>query len=68
MILYTPLSQEEIFYNEEEAKVKRTVVSHEGKMFYVDKYSNGEYRLAQLLSSNPNDYLSESFRPGSLLD
>lgn len=64
MILYTPVAQEEVFSNQEKA-AERSYVTHEGKMFYVDKHSNGEYQLAQLLSTNPNDYLNESYRPGS---
>lgn len=67
MILYTPLAMEDVLLNEEEQKVIRSCVNYEGKMFYVDKFPNGEHRLAQLVSTNPNDYLNTSYTPGETL-
>jgi hypothetical protein len=65
MILYTPMTYEEVFGQYEEKNIERSYITHQGKMFYVDKHPNGEYRLAQLISSNPEDYLNEDFQPGS---
>ncbi|MCM3738992.1 YlzJ-like family protein [Oceanobacillus luteolus] len=58
---------EEVYANKDEVKPERSYVTHEGKMFCIDKYPNGEYRLAQLISSNPSDYLNENYQPGSPL-
>ena len=67
MIFYTPLQLEEVFVNPEEEQAERAYVSHGGKMLYVDKFPNGEYMLTQLVSTNPNDYLNDHYRPGSYL-
>lgn len=67
MIFYTPLQLEEVFANPEEAKTERSYINHGGKMFYVDKLPNGEYMLAQLVSTDPDDYLIDNYFPGSSL-
>lgn len=65
MILYTPLSQEEIFPEEE--TTNRKFISYEGKTLCVDQLEDGAYSLVQLLSTDPEDYLDPTLSPGSIL-
>jgi len=64
-MLYTPLAVEDIFPTEEKAKVK--LVQYEGRMVYVSEGESGEIQLERLLSTNPNDYLNQSYNPGTIL-
>ncbi|WP_042223719.1 YlzJ-like family protein [Oceanobacillus manasiensis] len=67
MILYTPLSQEEIFPQQEDVTAKRQCVVHQGKSMYVEQKEDGSYQLLQLLSTDPQDYLNDSLSPGTIL-
>lgn len=64
MVLYTPLSINEIFPPEEE---EYKLVSYKGKSIYVKQNKQGELQLVQLLSTDPQDFLNASFTPGSIL-
>lgn len=66
MILYTPLSESEIFPYEEET-MKREFVSHEGRTLYVEHSEDGAYKLIQLMSTDPQDFLNETYMPGTIL-
>lgn len=66
MILYTPLSREDIFPADEE-RHQRKFISYEGKTLCVEQLENGSYSLVQLLSTNPQDYLDPTLMPGSIL-
>lgn len=65
MILYTPLSKEDIF--PEEGTHNRQFVSYQGKTLCVDQLEDGSYSLVQILSTDPQDYLDPSLSPGSIL-
>lgn len=67
MILYTPLSQDDIFPSNASSYNNRQCITYEGKTCYVEKNSNGEYQLIQLLSTDPQDFLNENFTPGRIL-
>lgn len=67
MILYTPLAMEDVLSGWDDTSMKRECVSHQGRMFYVDKATTGEYQLAQLVSTNPFDYLNQQYSPGTSL-
>lgn len=67
MILYTPLSYEEIF-PQETSNVNRQVISYNGTLIHVEEVSPGSYEVLQLLSTNPQDYLNETFFPGSRIN
>ena len=66
MILYTPLSQSDIFPDSEETS-QRKFVSYQGKTLYVEQGENGTYELIQLMSTDPQDFLNESYAPGTIL-
>lgn len=67
MILYTPLSEAEIFPCSDEAYAKRECVTYKNTAMYVERKSDGTYQLLQLLSSNPNDFLKSDLQPGTIL-
>ena len=64
MVLYTPLTHEEIFPYEQ---TKEEVLQYNGKMVYAMKTETGEMRLIRLMSTNPQDYLNSSLQPGAIL-
>lgn len=65
MVLYTPLVEQDIFPSEEENQTK--FVSYEGRMVQVSSLQSGQYRIEQLISTNPTDYLNESYLPGTII-
>lgn len=65
MILYTPLSESDIFPSEESVHHKRSCVTHNGRSLYVEENDDGSYQLLQLLSTDPNDFLDTSYTPGT---
>ncbi|WP_085992361.1 YlzJ-like family protein [Oceanobacillus senegalensis] len=67
MILYTPLSENDIFPPTEDAFSSRQCISCDGKMMIADRNQDGTYQVVQLLSSNPEDFLDQRFLPGSIL-
>ncbi|MFC0301365.1 YlzJ-like family protein [Virgibacillus soli] len=67
MILYTPLSESDIFPQDENEFGKRHCVSHGGKTLYVEEQADGSFQLLQLLSTDPNDFLDQQYNPGTIL-
>jgi hypothetical protein len=67
MILYTPLSQEEVFPPANESYSNRHFISYEGRSVYAEQMEDGSYQLLQLMSTDPQDFLDEKFTPGSIL-
>lgn len=68
MILYTPLSDSDIFPPSNEEFLNREYITYEGKMMIADRNENGSYQIVQLLSTDPQDYLNMKFSPGSIID
>lgn len=66
MILYTPLSQGDIFPMNEDGFTKRQCVSYQGKLLYVEEIEKGSYELLQLLSTDPQDFLDTKYSPGNI--
>jgi hypothetical protein len=66
VILYTPLSQSDIFPPSDEGFKNRECISYDGKMMLADKNLDGSYQMVQLLSTDPQDFLK--FSPGSILN
>ena len=64
MVLYTPLSHEEIFPSEHK---HHELVQYQGKLVYVKKTEVGEMQLVRLMSTDPQDYLNASLQPGAIL-
>ena len=67
MILYTPLSESDIFPTTDNTYANRQCVTYEGRTVFVEKNNNGEYQLVQLLSTDPQDYLNDKYTPGSII-
>ncbi|WP_083443556.1 YlzJ-like family protein [Ornithinibacillus contaminans] len=67
MILYTPLAETDIFPIAADAYTNRVCINYGGKQVYVEKNSDGAYRLLQLLSTDPQDFLNENYTPGTII-
>ncbi|PAV30056.1 hypothetical protein CIL05_09265 [Virgibacillus profundi] len=67
MILYTPLSEADIYPNSPEDFSNRHCVSYGGKSLYVEQTADGSYQLLQLLSTDPQDFMDENYTPGTIL-
>ncbi|WP_102028274.1 YlzJ-like family protein [Salirhabdus sp. Marseille-P4669] len=67
MILYTPLSMDDIFPEDEREYEKHKWINVEGKMMKVYDHNDGTVELTQMISTNPNDYLDTRYMPGSRL-
>ncbi|WP_226034891.1 YlzJ-like family protein [Aquibacillus saliphilus] len=67
MILYTPLSESDIYPTEQKDYDKCQTVNYQGRMVQVEKQDDGSFRILQLLSTDPNDYLDNSFTPGEII-
>ncbi|SFM31263.1 YlzJ-like protein [Gracilibacillus orientalis] len=66
MILYTPLSYEDIHYTEKDYQ-QFEFINYQNKSCCIQRLENGDMRIVQLLSTNPNDYLAEHFSPGTII-
>lgn len=66
MILYTPLSETDIFPTENKA-YQREHLSYHGKNVIAERTTEGNYQIIQLLSTDPQDFLEETYIPGSIL-
>lgn len=65
MILYTPLSLEDIYPQAPEEYSNRQFISHEGRSLYVEQTADGSYQLLQLMSTDPQDFLKKTYTPGT---
>ncbi|MCP8616466.1 YlzJ-like family protein [Salirhabdus salicampi] len=65
MILYTPLSEEDIFPTEETEYEKHQWVSVDNRYVKVMQVEDGSFEILQVLSTNPNDYMNGNLTPGS---
>jgi len=68
MILYTTMPQEMIFPINDEDYKKQKVVQINGVSLLVTEYDSMRYQIVRLLSSNPKDFLIESFMPGQIIE
>ncbi|MEW9676657.1 YlzJ-like family protein [Lentibacillus sp. L22] len=66
-MLYTPLSELDIFPSSEKHYAKRQCVSYKGRALYVEQQDDGSYQLLQLISSDPQDFLDGTLTPGTIL-
>ncbi|RDW17783.1 YlzJ-like family protein [Oceanobacillus chungangensis] len=68
MILYTPVAITDIYPNTSDLFENRTFIEHEGKLIAVDKNTDGSYKLIQLLSTDPQDFLNDNYCPGTVIN
>ncbi|RFA37762.1 hypothetical protein CAI16_01280 [Virgibacillus dokdonensis] len=66
MIIYTPLSKEDIFYTSQEY-TERQMISYNGKPLYCEKRADGSLEIVKLLSTDPKDFLNHEFSPGTII-
>lgn len=65
MILYTPLAATDIFPHE--GSENYCCLQYKGKSVYAKKLDDGSYEVQQLLSTDPNDFLSGQHMPGTVI-
>jgi len=61
MVLYTPLSVHDIYPQSTE---KHKIISYQGKTVLAQETEDKQLQLIQLISTDPQDYLQQSFTPG----
>jgi hypothetical protein len=67
MILYTTMPQELVFQTPESEFGKQSVMEYEGIPLLVEMDENHDYRVIQVISSDPNHYLNNRCCPGVIL-
>ncbi len=67
MILYTTMPQELIFQTDEQEYSKQTIIDVEGIPLLVETDDNKDFRVIQVMSSDPSHYLDERYCPGTIL-
>ncbi|TQS75504.1 hypothetical protein DX933_04290 [Ornithinibacillus gellani] len=67
MILYTPLSETDIFPSnaDEYAQYESIVVG--GRTCQARRLEDGSFQLTQLLSTDPNDFFQADYQPGRII-
>lgn len=67
MILYTPLHEQEIFYNEDENESFQWVTVNSATLKLKRDEELGGYQIVHMVSTNPTDYLNKNIQPGSII-
>jgi len=65
-VLYT-IIPEEVVLAELDKVPPEQEITYRGRRLRVVPLPDGKYRIAQLISSNPRDFLSPEFAPGRVL-
>ncbi|WP_199623362.1 YlzJ-like family protein [Paenibacillus alkalitolerans] len=66
MILYTPLSLEQVFEGIEQLEAPQEITLN-GITMQVERLSEAQARIVRLISPNPQDYMNEKYAPGSII-
>lgn len=61
MIHHTPLHEHEIYPTNDEAFDNRVMVKQGNCVYYFDRLEQQDYRIAQIISTNPNDYMQYDY-------
>lgn len=64
MVLYTPLSIEDIYPTPAN---KQKIITYQGKTILAEETDEQQLQLVQLISTDPNDYLESSLTPGTVI-
>jgi len=59
---------ESVIFSEETESIEFRQVAYQGKQVMIRSYPNGKREIFSLLSTDPADFLTPSFFPGSLID
>lgn len=65
MIHYTVLPNEMVFEDEDEPKSNERVVDIDGVQLIVQPQSDMEYKIVQLISSDPMQFMNPRYQPGN---
>lgn len=66
MVLYTIIPEEIVFQSNEEISASQEII-YNGKRILVQPIDFKSFRIVQLISSDPSDYLLTDFQPGSVV-
>ncbi|KAF0195421.1 MAG: hypothetical protein FD169_1390 [Bacillota bacterium] len=66
MVLYTIVPEEVILEGAEEVCASQEIV-YNGKRILVHPIDFKSFKIVQLISSDPSDFLSTDFQPGSII-
>ncbi|TCP30276.1 YlzJ-like protein [Scopulibacillus darangshiensis] len=68
MILYTIYPHDVIFDEEEDqAKKKQKTLEMNGVKLIVEETEGDDYKILQLISSDPNHFLDQRYQPGEMV-
>ncbi|HHY74704.1 MAG TPA: hypothetical protein GX497_16055 [Bacillus bacterium] len=67
MIMYTTMPLELIYQENNESFEAQSIIECNGLSLVVEPLPNNQCRVVQVLSTNPYDFLNESYKPGSIL-
>ncbi len=67
MILYTPLSLEDVLF-EPEQNSGLLEINYNGKILIVEPVSPFQGKLVRLISAEADDYINHAFQPGNLIN
>jgi hypothetical protein len=68
MILYTIMPDELIYETPQEEYSKQSVVNYDGVSMVVEQVSNSQCRIVRLLTTDPQAYLNDVYRPGTTFE
>lgn len=66
MVLYTIVPEEIVFESKEEICASQEIFYH-GRRILVQPIDFKSFKIVQLISSDPSDYLLTDFQPGSVV-
>ncbi|MFC4404522.1 YlzJ-like family protein [Gracilibacillus xinjiangensis] len=66
-MMYTPLTNEELFPESQNVWENYQHVTYNNKQCVIQRLDNGDWRISQLLSTNPNDFLLDEYLPGTVI-
>lgn len=66
MIIYTPMPLEIVLDGVQQNRCYKEI-QVDGVKLQVEELQNGQYRINQLLSTDPSDFLNPKFQPGNLI-
>lgn len=64
MILYTAMPDEWVYQTDSSEYAKQKIVTFEGIPLLVESTGGSDYRVVQVMSTNPNDFMNEYIGPG----
>ncbi|OEH85968.1 hypothetical protein BHU72_03660 [Desulfuribacillus stibiiarsenatis] len=66
-MIYTPLPIESVLQSSEEVQPTYIEIEYEGRLVQLETIDNYQAKIVRLVSSNPNDYLNNTYMPGKII-